>query len=455
MRRAIGKHLRDFLAILAMIALAGGIALYILSNQGLRFPWQEDPLEISASFTTAQAVTPGQGQTVRVAGVEVGDVDDVELQDGKAIIKLSIDAEYDGMVRRDATALLRPRTALKDMFIELNPGSPEAPEAKEDFRLPISNTLPDVNADEFLSALDTDTRQYIKLLLQGAGEGLKGRGNDLRAVLKRFEPTHRDLALVSSETAKRTTELRRLIRSLNLVTRELGSKDDDLAQLVDSASKSFGTLANRREEVSGTVRRLPGTLAQATRALNRVEGMARVLRPAAQELRAVPPAIIESNREVRPFALEAAPLLRSDIRPFARAAAPAVGELAKSGPDLGASEQGLLRTFKVLNTLGNLAGNNPRGRESQDTPGRDEGFLFHSAWGTHQIGSFLSWADSQGSARKIVNGASCRDWKIVTKTYAPAGLGLAVNQLFNGSALSRGAPPFDRPDLCPGTLLGP
>ena len=187
-------------------------------------------------------------------------------------------------------------------------------------------------------------------------------------MLKRFEPTHRDLALVSSETAKRTTELRRLIRSLNLVTRELGAKDDDLAQLVDSASKSFGTLANRREEVSGTVRRLPGTLAQATRALNRVEGMARVLRPAAQELRAVPPALIESNREVRPFALEAAPLLRSDIRPFARAAAPAVGELAKSAPDLAASEPGLQRTFKALNTLGNMAGNNPRGRESQDTP---------------------------------------------------------------------------------------
>ena len=279
MRRAIGKHLRDFIAILALCALGLGVALYIVSNQGLRLPWESDPQKISAEFSTAQAVTPGQGQTVRVAGVEVGDVDDVELENGKAIVKLSIDSEYEGMVRRDATALLRPRTALKDMFIELNPGSPEAPEAGEDFRLPISNTLPDVNADEFLSALDTDTRQYIKLLLQGAGEGLKGRGNDLRTVLKRFEPTHRDLALVSSETVKRSTELRRLVRSLNLVTRELGAKDDDLAQLVDSASKSFGTLADRREEVSGTVRRLPGTLAQATQTLDRVESMAGVLRP--------------------------------------------------------------------------------------------------------------------------------------------------------------------------------
>ena len=67
---------------------------------------------------------------MRVAGVEVGDVDDVELENGKAIVKLSIDPEYEGMVRRDATALLRPRTALKDMFIELNPGSPEAPRGR-------------------------------------------------------------------------------------------------------------------------------------------------------------------------------------------------------------------------------------------------------------------------------------------------------------------------------------
>ena len=61
-----------------------------------------------------------------------------------------------------------------------------------------------MNADEFLSALDTDTRQYMKLLLKGAGEGLKGRGQRPAEVLKRFEPTHRDLARVSTETVKRS-----------------------------------------------------------------------------------------------------------------------------------------------------------------------------------------------------------------------------------------------------------
>ena len=73
----------------------------------------------------------------------------------------------------------------------------------------------------------------------------------------------------------------------------------------------------------------------------------------------MPPALIESNREVRPFALEAAPLLRRDIRPFARAANPALAELAKSAPDLAASEPGLQRTFRGAQQAGQHGGQQP------------------------------------------------------------------------------------------------
>ena len=68
-------------------------------------------------------MTPGQGQTVRVAGMRVGDVGEVKLEDGKALIRMDLDQEYDDLVREDATVLLRPRTGLKDMFLALDPGS--------------------------------------------------------------------------------------------------------------------------------------------------------------------------------------------------------------------------------------------------------------------------------------------------------------------------------------------
>ena len=58
------------------------------------------------------------------------------------------------------------------MFVEVDPG--DGKPLPEDGRIQISNTLPDIDPDEFLSALDTDTRDYLKLLISGAGKGLDG-----------------------------------------------------------------------------------------------------------------------------------------------------------------------------------------------------------------------------------------------------------------------------------------
>ena len=73
MRKAIRDHLRDFLAILGLLTV-GLLATYVIvQNQRLRIPLlEEKPFELKADMSTAQAVTPGQGQTVRVAGVRVG-----------------------------------------------------------------------------------------------------------------------------------------------------------------------------------------------------------------------------------------------------------------------------------------------------------------------------------------------------------------------------------------------
>ena len=84
MTTAIRKHLRDFIAVAALIVVAlGGHRYYIVQEQRLRIPiLEEKPFELKAEFETAQAVVPGQGQTIRVAGVRIGDVDEVELEDG-------------------------------------------------------------------------------------------------------------------------------------------------------------------------------------------------------------------------------------------------------------------------------------------------------------------------------------------------------------------------------------
>jgi hypothetical protein len=96
--------------------------------------------------------------------------------------------KYD-TVYPDATMLLRPKTGLKDMVVEMDPGnSSSGRKLKDGATIPISQTQPDVNLDEILAALDTDTRTYLRLLLGGGGQGLRDNTNDLSSTLRRLAP---------------------------------------------------------------------------------------------------------------------------------------------------------------------------------------------------------------------------------------------------------------------------
>ena len=130
MTRQIRKHAREFVALAALVLIALAVAFYILGNERLAVPsWVpfvgKSYYTINAEFSTAQAVVPGQGQTVDIAGVPVGDLAGVKLQNGVARVKLQIKKKY-APVYRDARLLLRPKTGLKDMIIEMDPGTRSA-----------------------------------------------------------------------------------------------------------------------------------------------------------------------------------------------------------------------------------------------------------------------------------------------------------------------------------------
>jgi phospholipid/cholesterol/gamma-HCH transport system substrate-binding protein len=410
MKKAIRDHARDFAAIIVLAIIAVGVGGYILSNQRLRFPLiEEKPIVLKAEFSTAQAVTPGQGQTVRVSGVKIGDVGKVELKEGRAIVELQVLPKYKGLIREDATALLRPKTALKDMFVEVQPG--DGPAAKSGYTLPVENTLPDVNPDELFAMLDDDTRDYLRLLLDGASRGLEGRGEDLREVFKRFEPTHRDLARVSTKVAERRENLRRLITNLNVLNKELARKDDDLAQLVDTSSRVFKAFAAEEGNISEAVDRLPEALQQTTDTLVKVERFANILKPATEQLGPAVRGLDEANRALIPLANEGTPIVRDKVRPFVREAQPLVEDLAPTAGRLAEATPDLTRSFVVLNHLFNMLAYNKDGREGPEDPDRDEGYLFWVAWVNHVGGAVFGTSDNGGTLRPVALQASCQTVK--------------------------------------------
>jgi phospholipid/cholesterol/gamma-HCH transport system substrate-binding protein len=400
-KRAIKTHTVDFAAIVVLLLLSIVVAGYILNHERFRFPFiQSTPFNLNAQFSTAQAVTPGQGQTVRVSGVEIGQVGAVTLKNGMATVQMQINDQYKHLIHTNATALLRPRTGLKDMFIELDPGSKSAPVAKPGYTIPVANTDPDIDVDEILASLDGDTRQYLELLVNGAGQGLKGKGGDeLAQVFERFEPTHRDLARVNKAVAVRGTDLRQLVNSLQRLNTALATKQGQIVQLVDSSSKVFHAFASEDGNISRALVDLPGTLSQTTATLAKVQAFAKLLGPTSTNLLPAARSLPAANAALVALAKPSTSIVQNEIRPFVVAARPLVRNLKPAAINLAKGTPGLTKTFTVLNHFVNMLGYNPGNTE--------HGYLWWLAWLDHNIRTLFSTQDANGVFRPLFLQASC------------------------------------------------
>ena len=428
---AIRKHLTDFIAVAALIVIALAITVYIVEEQRLRIPiFEEKPFELKAEFETAQAVVPGQGQTIRVAGVRIGDVSTVELEDGHGVVTFQIDRKY-LPVYEDATVLMRPTTGLKDMFFELDPGTESAGEYDEGSTIPVSNTAPDVNLDEILAGLDSDTQAYLKLLIVGAGEGLDGRDKDLGHLLGGLGPINRDLAQLNSEVAKRKENLARLIHNFNLLTTTVGRSEQDLTELVSSSNGALGAIAEQDPNVQRAVSLLPGTLTQATQTLNDTAKLAAVLGPWFDDLRPFALNLDELNASTKSLAESATPVLENQIRPFVRAARKPVPDLRQAADRFSAATPNLTTVANKINRLGNMAAYNPRGAQPPGAANRDEGYLYWAGWLGHNGNSVFQTADGNGLYRRIYLTASCQTMLSILNSSPLAPIVTPFAQLFS------------------------
>jgi len=403
-KRAINDHLRDVVALLFLFVIALGVGGYILSNQRLNPPaWVpvvgQSFYELEAELSTAQAVVPGQGQSVNIGGVKVGDIGEVRLEDGRAVVRMLMDERY-APVYRDATILLRPKTGLKDMFLELDPGNRSAGPMREGERISVSNTLPDVNPDEVLAQLDGDTRAYLRVLLNSGAEALSGGGSaDLRETFKRFEPTARDSERITRLLAQRRGNVKRVIHNFQELATELGTKDRQLAELVTTANANFEAISNQDVALRQALRRLPGTLGQTRTTLTNLQALSGQLGPALAKLRPGARALGPSLRQTRPFLRSTTPAIRDQIRPFARDVRPTVRDLRRTANDVSAVTPRLTNTFRVLNALLDTLAHNPRGSE--------EGFLFWLSWLNHSGATIFGQSDAHGIVRRGLVLVSC------------------------------------------------
>jgi phospholipid/cholesterol/gamma-HCH transport system substrate-binding protein len=442
-KRAIKNHLRDFIALAALFLIGLGVSAFILSHQRLYLPsWVPgigtDFYKVKAEFSTAQAVVPGQGQTVDIAGVQVGEIGGVELKNGVAVVDLNIRNKY-APIYRDAHMLLRPKTGLKDMIVEMDPGTKAAGALPEGGTIPIQNTAPDVNLDEVLSSLDSDTRSYLQILVNSGGEafGNKGYSSDLRQTFKRFSPTNRDLAKITGLLSQRRANLRHVVHNFSLLAQELGKRDVQITQFVGSANANFRALASQDSSIRQSLQLLPPTLRTALTTLQKADTFANALGSTLQALRPTARALGPALAATRPFLKTTTPIIRDQLRPFAIDAQPTTRALRIAADNLQPLIPHLTSTFRVVNALLNTLAFNPKGAE--------EGFLFWTAWANHDANTVFGTQDAHGPIRRGLVVTSCDSLQLLTQVVQGNPPLNTLFTLLNGPAFSK---------VCPSAVTG-
>jgi phospholipid/cholesterol/gamma-HCH transport system substrate-binding protein len=391
-RDQIERYRTAFISVVVMVVIAVAVGGYILAHENLKLPGWVPVLgrsyyTLKADMQTAQAVTPGQGQAVTIAGAKIGEVASVALHGGVARVTMKITPKY-ARIYRNATMLLRPKTQLQDITVEVDPGTPSAGRLPSGSTLPLSQTAPNVNFDEFLSSLDAETRAYLQELLAGAGGALKNNGKALSATFKRFDPTAREIQRIASQVEARHANTARAIHNFRLLMEALGGKDKQLSQLVDASNAVFATFAQEEHAVEQTVKLLPGALEKSRTGLGKLARATHVLGPTLHQLQPFANALGPANEATRKLALTTTPIIKNEVRPFAREILPTINLVAPDTKELAEAFPKLATSFGVFNEFFN---------ELAYNPGKSQGgFLFFLDWANHNLNSVVSSADAHG-----------------------------------------------------------
>ena len=382
MRKAISDHLRDFVALLFLFVIALGVGGYILSNQRFNPPaWV--PL-------VGTGVLRAGGRAVDRPGGRAGPGPDGEHRRASrwatsARCASRTAAPWWRCTSTRARAGLQGRhdpAAAEDRPQGHVPGAGPGHQARRGDgggrAHPVSNTLPDVNPDEVLAQLDGDTRAYLRVLLNSGAEALSGEGSaDLRETFKRFEPTARDAERITRLLAQRRGNIKRVIHNFQELATELGTKDRQLAELVDSANANFEAIANQ-------------DVAACAQALRRAAGHARPdarrRSPASSgcpgsSARRCPSCARARARSARrcarrgPSCAPPRRSIRDQIRPFARDVQPTVRDLRRTAERPRGGHPAPHRHLPGAEHLLDTLAHNPRGSE--------EGYLFWLSWLNH------------------------------------------------------------------------
>jgi ABC-type transporter Mla subunit MlaD len=259
-----------------------------------------------------------QSDEVRFLGIPAGRISSVKMTARGPLITASFDSQY-GHIYRNARAVIRPNTALEDMYLDIvYPGTKPAGLAGTASPLPADQTDTSVNLDDVLDVFGADTRASLRTMLDNLGNGLSDRGASLREGFVDAVPFIEVAGRLSAQLAERAPMVRQLVHNAAVLTDDLGQNQASLRQLISSGSATLTTLEDGSQNLNATLSDLPPTLTDLKSSLSSVSGVVGTVDTAIKSLYPVADDLPTSLAAVRRLSQSASPAVQALQTPVQR-----------------------------------------------------------------------------------------------------------------------------------------
>jgi virulence factor Mce-like protein len=220
---------------------------------------------------------------VRIAGVEVGKVENVTAHGRSTEINFTLDSTA-LPIHRDATVRVRSRLFLEGgYYLDLFPGSPSAPKVGDGFTIPESQTATPVQFYNVLSTFDQAARTSLESELNTFNDAFSFRdshGNPVahpgavgfKQLQPQLPPVLKDTAWINRGLkGTHDGDVRTLIASAATVTHTLAASSAQLTDLVTGLNRASSALAASDGALAQSVAGLDETLKVAPPALTAID----------------------------------------------------------------------------------------------------------------------------------------------------------------------------------------
>jgi phospholipid/cholesterol/gamma-HCH transport system substrate-binding protein len=267
-----------------------GLLLFLWLAFGGPVPFRAKGYQIKVAFPNA-AQLAGQAD-VRIAGVSIGKVVDKQLDPNgnRTLATLEIQRQY-APIRSNAIAILRQKTILGETYVDLSPGSPNAPPIPDGGVLNRTQVQHAVQLDEIFNALDPHTRQSFQIWQQELARAVTGNDQNLNSVLGNLPSFAADATDITRVLDIEHLAVVRLLQNGGIVFNALSRDQTALRSLITTGETTFATTAAQNVALADTFQTFPSFLNETKATMARLktfsldtDPLVKALMPAANDL---------------------------------------------------------------------------------------------------------------------------------------------------------------------------